>query len=418
MPTDDVIDLCTTIPLWVVVAVRAYHWPRTPGKRAILGTFTALAIGATLRLSYLEDALVHLTGLKDAAVLPKHLAVIVACHVLVGWLDAVVPRREQDRVWRRWLAIKPRRIVLAAALLTASAAFPFAEPSVIASDGSRDFATAQYGDVAGTAHLAVYLMSMGAALAPSALLCLAVARRTDDRLLRLCMRLMAAGTAAGAFYPVYRLTFLLCGFTGWTYPLDADAFHRGGSLIQAATLLPILAGSSVRAAELMLRAVRLRRGLILLRPLWEELVSVLPPDTVRSRLQTTPSAREEHRRLRDLYGRLDERVVDISDAVLELRDWVSADLHREALTAARTAGLHGANARAAREALCLRVARMKAIDGEPYPARPAETVLSLRDDLQANAGWLALVAHHYTSPRLTHAATQLAGQTTPQEVTA
>ncbi|MEU5978469.1 MAB_1171c family putative transporter [Streptomyces sp. NPDC047315] len=418
MSTDDLIDLSTTLPLWAVVFVRAYHRPTTPGKRAILATLFALAVAATLRLALLEDLLIDLTGMKDAAVLPKHLAVMVACTLLVGWVESVVPPRDREPAWRRWIALKPRLVVVTVASIGATVAFPYADPSIIAPDGSRDFASAQYGDVAGTTHLALYLLSMGAALAPSALLCLTVARRTDDRLLRLCMRLMAAGAGVGAFYPVYRISFLICGFTGWTFPLSDAAFHRGGSLIQMATILLVLAGSSVRAAELLLRAARTRRGLIALRPLWEELVSVLPPDVIRRRLQTTPSEREEHRRVRDLYGRLDERVVDISDACFELLPWVGDDLHRAALAEAHAAGLRGEDALAAQQALCLRVARHKAVEGEPCAGRPAETLLSLGDDLLANSRRLARVADFYAAPDLADAATRLTNQNTPREVTA
>ncbi|MFJ4880104.1 MAB_1171c family putative transporter [Streptomyces sp. NPDC088745] len=418
MPTDDIIDMVTTIPLWLVVAVRIYHWPKTPGQKAILATFAALATGATLRLSYLEEFLTDLTGMDDFAVLPKHLAVMTSCILLVGWVESVVPPREKEPAWRGWVSLKPRLAVLAVASVGASIVFPFSAPSIAAPDGSLDFASGQFGSVAGTTHLAVYLLCMFVALVPSALLCLTVARRTDDRLLRICMRLMAAGATAGALYPVYRLSFLVCGFTGWTYPLDEGAFHLGGSLIQLVTILLVIAGSSVRAAELLIRAIRQRRGLIALRPLWEELVSVLPPDIIRRRLQTTPSAREERLRFRDLYGRLDERVVDISDACFELLPWVSEDLHGQALDEAHAVGLTGDEAHAAREALCLRVARAKAVDGEPYATRPALTVLSLRDDLLSNSQWLSRVAHHYASPDLADATHRLAGHPVRQEVTA
>ncbi|WP_371604997.1 hypothetical protein OG345_42020 (plasmid) [Streptomyces sp. NBC_01220] len=417
MPTDDLIELCTTIPLWLVVAVRAYYWPTTPGKRAIFATFLALAVGSTLRFSYIENALVDLTGLTDAAVLPKHLAVMLSCTLLVGWVESVVPPLAIEPAWRRWVAFKPRMITVALAGLAASAVFPYTAPSVIAPDGSRDFASAQYGDVAGSVHLSLYLLSMGAALLPSSLLCLTVAKRTDDRLLRLCMRLMAAGAAVGTLYPFYRISFLVCGFTGLEYPLSEGAFHLGGSLLPLVTIILVLVGSSVRAVELLLRASRQRRGLIALRPLWQELVSVLPPDTILRHLKAGTSPDHDRRRFRDLYGRLDERVVDISDAAFELLPWISEDLHRRALVTARDAGLHGADARAAREALCLRVARLKAIEGEDYAARPAGALLSLRNDLQSNSLWLARVSRHYTSAQLADAAAAL-GQDAPQKVTA
>ncbi|MFK0159087.1 MAB_1171c family putative transporter [Streptomyces sp. NPDC090493] len=430
LPTDDLIDLCTTVPLWVVVGVRSYQeirdrkTPRdaakTSGKRAILATFAALAVAATLRLSYIENVLTSLTGMKDAAVLPKHLAVMGACTLLVGWVESVVPPRDKEPVWRRWISLKPRLAVLIASGIAASAVFPFSEPSLIAPDGSRDFASAQYGDVAGTAHLGFYLLSMGTALAPAAVLCLTVARRTDDRLLRLCMRLMAAGAGFGAFYPVYRISFLICGFTDWTYPLSEGQFHLGGSLIQFATITLVIVGSSVRAVELLIRAIRMRRGLLALRPLWEELVSVLPPDVILRRLKEADSAREERRRVRDLYGRLDERVVDISDAWFTLLPWISEDVHTKALDTAHEQGLRGADARAAREAITLRVARMKAVEGEEDAERPAGSQMPMHNDLLANASWLARVAHHYTSPSLAEAAAVLSGQQLPlpQEVTA
>ncbi|MFF7169750.1 MAB_1171c family putative transporter [Streptomyces pseudovenezuelae] len=418
MPRDDIIDLFTTIPLWVVVAVRIYNRPTTPGQRSFLAMLLALAVGATLRLSSVEDVLAALTGIKDAAVLPKHLVIMLASTLLLGWVESVVPPREHEPAWRRWVGFKPRMIALSSFGVAAIAAFPLAKPAVIAPDGSRDFASGQYGDVAGTVHLTVYLLSIGSALVPSILLYLTVARRTDDRLLRLCMRLMALGATVGSFYPVYRISFLAYGFTNWTYPLSEEEFHLGGSVIQLVTIAFVIVGSSVRAVDFVLRAIRQRRGLIALRPLWEELVSVLPPDVVVRRLKEVPSAQEERHRIRDLYGRLDQRIVDISDASHELLPWVSKDLHHGALIEARTAGFHGAEARAAREALCLRVARKKAVDGEPYATRRPGTVLSLRNDLLLNSIWLSRVAHHYASPALSDAADRLSGANTPQEVTA
>jgi hypothetical protein len=413
----DIIDMITTIPLWVVVIVRAYRWPEAPGKRAILATFFALAVGATLRLSVFEEALAALFGNPDTAELPKHISVMVACACLVGWVESIVPPREQEPVWRKWITVRPRQVILAVACFGATVVFPFSAPGIIAPDGSRDYISAQYGNWAGTTHLALYLLTMGAALAPSALLCWTVARRTTDRLFRICMRLMAAGAAVGAIYPLYRLSYLVCGFADWSYPLPEGVFHLGGSLIQMATLLLVMAGSSVRLAEQSRRIRKRRRGILALRPLWEDMVSVLPQNVISERLKSVPSRREERYNIRDLYGRLDTRIVDISDGSFELLPWISADLYQAALAQARAAGLHGREARAAREALCLRVARAKATDGEPFADEPAHQVLSLRNCIALNTHWLTRVAHHYTSPQLDDAVTALTDHT-PQKVAA
>ncbi|MFE9993452.1 MAB_1171c family putative transporter [Streptomyces avermitilis] len=419
MPTDDVIDLLTTVPLWAVVAFRLYTRPTTSGQWAIMWTFATLAVGATLRLTVIEHALADSTGIDDLAILPKHLLVMLSCMLLLGWVESIVPPRAPEPAWRRWTQMRPRMIVFAVTGVAATLAFPFAAHSVTAPDGSTDFATPQYGDLAGTLHLTLYLLPMGLALTASAALCLTAARRTQSRLFRLCMRLQGAGAAVGALYPVYRFSYLFCGLTGWNYPLTELQFHRGASLIQFVTIAMTIVGSSVRAADVVIRAIRQRRSLIALRPLWVELVSVLPPETILRHLQTGTSPTEDRRRLRDLYGRLDERVVEIVDASVTLRPWIEKTLPARALAAARATGLHGAEARAACEALCLHVARTKAVEGEPYERSPAVAfTLSMRDDLESSAAWLTSVASHHASTDIVDTARALADQNSLQEASA
>jgi hypothetical protein len=416
VPTDDVIDLLTTVPLWLVVALRLRARPKTPGQWALLGTFTALSAGATLRLTVIEHALARLTGFHDAAILPKHLVVMLASMLVLGWVHSVVPPREPEPAWYRWIGLKSRMIIFVVTGTAAAVAFPHAAQSITAPDGSTDFATPQYGNVAGTIHLTMYLVTIGVAQTMSAVLCLTAARRTTSRLLRYCMGLMGAGSAVGVLYPIYRLSYLACGLLGWKYPLDEAQFHRGGSLMQLVCILLVLVGSSVRGADMVMQSIRYRRGLIRIRPLWEEMASILPPDAVRKYFREGTSATDDRRNLGNLYGRLDNRVVAISDAAFELLPWIDDDLPRRALAAAHSAGLHGADCRAAREAICLRVARNKAVEGEPTAERPAISLLSLHNDLQANAFWLARVTDYYTDPRMAEALKAFTSPTAFQEV--
>ncbi|MGW2550019.1 MAB_1171c family putative transporter [Streptomyces sp. NPDC001635] len=418
MPTDDIIDLLTIVPLWAVVAFRIYSRPKSPGQWAIFWTFVALAAGATLRLTFIEHGLITLTGIRDMAVLPKHLLVMLSCVLLLGWVESAVPPRDPEPRWRRFTGLKYRMGLFVATGIIATVAFPYARPSVKAPDGSYDFITPQLGDPAGTLHMAMYLLPMGIALSMSAALCFTAARRSDARLMKLCMGLMGAGATAGALYPLYNLSMLLSGIIGWTYPLSEAQFHRGAALMQMVTIILVIAGSSVRAADALIRTVRYRRALLALRPLWQELASILPPDQIRQHFENGTSLKDDRRRLRDLYGRLDERVVEISDACHMLLPWVSDDLPAQALEAVHALGLQGADAEAAQEALCLRVARIKAVDGEPYATLPAVSLLSLPDDTLASALWLARVAEYYTSPQLADAVTTFAGHHTLQEASA
>ncbi|MER5301404.1 MAB_1171c family putative transporter [Streptomyces lasiicapitis] len=408
MTSDDSIALLTIIPLWTVVAFRAYsRYQRNkqgkpnPGQDALLWTFLTLAIGATLRLSPLEHLVTSLTGVHDGAVLPKHLSVMISCLLLVGWVDSAVPPRDPEPRWRRLAGTKPRLVFGAAAATAALITFGGAAPARIAPNGDTDFINGQYGDGLGTIYLMMYLVPIGVALALSAALCLAAATRNPPGAYRRCMQLMAIGCIIGTSYPLYRLVYLGYGLVGGDYPLNDDQFDMGGNLLQIATILPVLGGSSIRGIDLVARARRNRRALIRLRPMWGDLACVLGPDKIRSYLTEGTTPRADRWRLRNVYDRLDERIVDISDAAFELLPWIDEGLPARALAAARAQGHGGDCAEAAAVALCLRIARRRAVEGEDLAHPPTvDPLLELRDDQEANAAWLSRVSFFYSSDHL------------------
>ncbi|GGR75040.1 hypothetical protein GCM10010252_11790 [Streptomyces aureoverticillatus] len=112
----------------------------------MLATFIALAIGTTLRLSPLEHAIASITGVRDAAVLPKHLSPMVGCLFLVGWVDSAVPPRTPEPRWRRLAGLKPRLVLGALAVTAAIAIFPGSAPARLAPSGDTDFINSQWGD--------------------------------------------------------------------------------------------------------------------------------------------------------------------------------------------------------------------------------------------------------------------------------
>ncbi|MGA4842155.1 MAB_1171c family putative transporter [Streptomyces sp. G45] len=405
MTSDDAIALLTIIPLWVVVGFRVHSRRKrnepSRGKDALLWTFVALAIGTTLRLSPLEHAIASLTGTRDAAILPKHLAVVAACLLLVGWVDSAVPARSPEPRWRRLGDLPPRLAIWAVAAVIAIATFPGTAPARVAPNGDTDFINGQFGDGWGTLYLAVYLIPIGIALTLSTALCATAASRSPAGAFRRCMHLMAVGCGLGVTYPLYRLTYLGYGLAGAEFPLSEDQFDLGGNLLQIATILPVIAGSSIRAIDIVVRALRHRRALIALRPLWVDLVVVLSPDTVRRHFDEGSSLVRDRWLMRHTYDRLDQRVVEIWDATYELLPWIEEDLPERALAAVRAAGPTGDDAEAAAEALCLRIARRRAVDGEPHAVpSTVEPLLALRDDQESNALWLTRVGSYYGSTRL------------------
>lgn len=128
---------------------------------------------------------------------------------------------------------------------------------------------------------------------------------------------------------------------------------------------------------------------------------VLAPDTIRKHLNHGTSLIRDRCSVHNTYDRLDQRVVEVCDATYELLPWIDEDLPARALAAVRADGYGDDDAEAAAEAVCLRIARRRAVDGEPH-ALPStiEPLLALRDDQEANARWLTRVAGCYTSARL------------------
>lgn len=403
LTSDDSIALLTIIPLWAVVAFRTYSRHQrnrkghpNPGQDALLWTFLALTIGATLRLSPLEHLVTDITGVRDGAVLPKHLSVMAACLLLVGWVDSAVPPRQPEPWWRKLAGIKPRLVFGAVTVVAAIITFGGAGPARIAPNGDTDFINGQYGDGAGTFYLTLYLVPIGVALALSAALCSAAASRNPPGAYRRCMQLMTVGCVIGTSYPIYRLIYLGYGLCDAEFPLTGDQFDMVGGLLQIATILPVVIGSSIRGIDLVARSRRNRRALIRLRPMWADLACILGPDKIRTYLADGTTPRTDRWRPRNVYDRLDERIVDISDAAFELLPWIDEDLPDRALAAARAHGLAGDSAEIAAEALCLRVARRRAVEGEPHSApSTVEPLLELSDDQEANAQWLTRVSAYY-----------------------
>ncbi|MFI5664380.1 DUF6545 domain-containing protein [Streptomyces sp. NPDC051684] len=289
----------------------------------------------------------------------------------MGWVDSVVPPRDPEPWWRKLAGLKVRLVFGAVSAVAAIAMFGGSAPARIAPNGDTDFINGQFGDVAGTAYLALYLVPIGVALALSTALCMAAAARNPRGAYRRCMKLMALGCFIGISYPLYRLLYLSYGLDGVEFPLDGDTFDMGGSLLQIATILPVVIGSSIRGIDLVARARRSRQALIRLRPMWADLACVLGTDKIRGYLLHGASPARDRWGLRHAYERLDERIVDISDAAFELLPWIEPDLPARSLSAARAHGIQGDDAEAAAVAACLHLARRRAVDGEPtaLPAR-------------------------------------------------
>jgi uncharacterized membrane protein len=394
--------LCTIVPLWTWCLWRIGYLRSTRGQRELWAVLALLAFAATLRLNYVEDGVIAWTGVDDLSILVKHLALILSSILLWRWVDSIAAHAGPRRGWQRLTAARPRAATAVVAIAAACVMFPFAEPSIIEADGNRNFIGAQQGDLAGSMYLAIYLGTMALALAVSGALCAVAARSarsSGQRTFSACMYLMSSGCWIGVGYACFRGSYLVYGLTDAAYPMSAETADEISSFVQVVAIGLILVGVSVRGWENATRVVRRRRWLIALRSLWQELVSVLPAETIARVLAEVPSAARDQYNLRGLWQRLDKRVLDISDSALEVLPWIASDLPRQALEAARAHGLQGRDAEAAAQALCLRTGRRGLADHEPHADTSLTSpLLTMGNDLDANAAWLTRVARYYHSP--------------------
>ncbi|MCH5677972.1 hypothetical protein MKW14_40485 [Streptomyces sp. CME 23] len=257
-----------------------------------------LACGATLRLSYVERGVTKWTGVDDLAVLVKHLAVILSSVLLWRWVDSVAAAAGARRWWQRLTTALPRTITAVTAVVAVGVLFRFTAPSLVEADGDRNFIGAQSGDPEGTAYLSAYLGTMALALTFSGALCAVAARaawRSGQRMFSVCMHLMSLGCWMGVGYAFFRGSYLAYGLVGAAYPMSAADADQLASLIEVVAIGLILAGVSFRGWETATRMVQRQRLLTALRPLWQELVSVLPAEAIVRVLAEAPSL------LRDRY---------------------------------------------------------------------------------------------------------------------
>ncbi|WP_167163066.1 DUF6545 domain-containing protein [Streptomyces sp. MBT27] len=388
------------IPLWTVVIWRASTLLKTPGQRALWACFVFLAIAATLRLSGIETWVIDITGVDEVVSVSKHIAVILGGLLMLRWVDSSAPEAEPTPMWRRLAHDRPRNIVAVVGVVAAIATAPLASPAIIENGTHRVFLEAQYSHLGGTISLAPYILISGISMVMSGYLSTLAARRYGKRLLKVCMGIFTVGCWSGALYFGFVGAYLLYGLTGADAPISLALVQVVGNLTQLLCIVGLAVGSSVKGFDAMMNLKRFRRWLIDLRPLWGGLASVLPADAVEDVLHKSATTEAYDRRnIRRLYERLDDRVIVIVDAALGVSPWIAEDLPGRALAAAKAEGLTGNDARAAAEAVCLRIARDARRDGQDPAEHPTEIPpLTLGKDTEDSAPWLSQVSHYYQLP--------------------
>ncbi|MEW1660638.1 MAB_1171c family putative transporter [Streptomyces sp. NPDC093707] len=318
------------VMLWAVTLWRLPSAVRNPGKRTLWVCFAALALAITLGTPVIGGVIDQAVGVVNASILAKNLFGVVDCAAALEFVVSMARPQSLDRIR------KPHRILAALAMIALIVLFA----QVPMAEEVDDFYHAYAGHWGATAYSAVFIGYLGIVMAVGTWLFWSYSRHTDATSLRVGLRLLATGTAAGLTYTTARMEQMLSRLHCATPLLDADLINN----IEWAAIALILAGNTLPACGVAIRSIRDRRALRAVRPLWESLTSQVP-DVV---LTAQPG---EGPRLR-----LHRLIIEVRDSCRALAPYADETVRECAIQNAQAQGLEGDHLKTMAEALTLRAA--------------------------------------------------------------
>ncbi|MCP3804322.1 hypothetical protein NLX83_34150 [Allokutzneria sp. A3M-2-11 16] len=373
--------------VWAFVSVRmaeGQHRAGSPARRAVVLALFCLALSMTVLTPDPYAALAELTGVPNIARLVGHSLMLVvawAVHVFVLHL-----KRPDDLVWAR-----THRYTSGALLAFAGMALAFALSDLPVDDPR--FAGRYSGEPWVLEYWLIFLCYMLPAFWSLARNGWRLGGEAANPLMRLGMRLIAAGAACAFAYHVHKALVFVSDRFRFGYPkdglsaLDKYLTPAAALLVLAGVMVPIV-GPRLRLPELFdwLHRYRVYQTL---RPLWTALYRASP----HIALEPPASRLAELLLPGDLELRLYRRVIEIRDGRLALQPFVDDRVAEAARDRARDSGLTGRALDVATEAAVLAAALAAAAAAGEEPPRahqPAEVPGGV--DLTSDMAFLADVA--------------------------
>ncbi|MET9013961.1 MAB_1171c family putative transporter [Streptomyces olivaceoviridis] len=332
------------ITLWAVALWRAPSLRHSRKQRAISLAFLSLAAAMTLEVPAVSTRIDSLTGVGSTGYLLKHMLGLVSAAAVLEFVIAVVrPRGFLQR---------SRRVLEAACLALMATAFSLAPDDARVPD---DIIVAHDSSGWALLHVAVFTLYIGSAMTVTAVLFVHAARHASDRWIRAGHSLLGLGGGIGILYALQRLVHLAHVAVGYATVADVQRAESVSTILKVAAIAAITTGSCLSPISIAATALRQRRALPRLNPLWRGLSDAVPSVVLPI------SAGQAGTRLL-----LHRRLVEISDATLTLREYVPADLQHRAFDMAKNAGYPPRARSAVAEAAWLKTAALIAPTSSPY----------------------------------------------------
>ncbi|WP_067510201.1 MAB_1171c family putative transporter [Actinoplanes sp. TFC3] len=376
MTTEQVVRLVLLVVSWsaLLLRTRAAFLAR---QRPVWLALLALAVEIALLQDEVAVTVVRVSGVPNLDVFLGGWCHIVMMSILwtIASVDSPNAWSRRGRRFRFWFTAAIVTVILIAELW-----------STLAAEATRDRAlpVSAYRNVITVGWIA-YLLFMAVASADSARRLWRHQRATSFGALRLAVMLLFIGACASVVYVFGRAVTVVNGsgqgsasdtlvlYASMTYFL---CFVFGCAIVVVA---PIVAG--VRAWWQRCRLFHL----------WHSLTQAVPGVV----LEDCPSLGRDLLQLRHSIVRLQRRVIEIRDAAITLREWVTPEQLAAVTAEVGESGLTGMEAAGTVTARCLVLGRAAKLAGAPRSTEVPAIATDGGDDLDSEVRWLMAVRAAY-----------------------
>jgi hypothetical protein len=371
--------------LWGLVVGWLPAVRRGAKQRALWLIFLSLALAKTVTLGSVADGINSTFG-SNANTLAQHLLGILAAVALLRFISLIsgaYDERPRAKAVQLFLGVG-----VAAALILLFA---------ISSDVIHSSADALLASPIVQPVTVVYWLLMeaylGTALYMGGMLIWRVSKASPTNLLRVGLWLMVAGAALNVLFAVYKSAYILLHAAGTDLPKIVATVSN--YMLSTSNLLTVI-GVSLPAFTAARSLVRAQRSLRALAPLWQTMRETFP-DMILYVSEKLPSA---DGMLATARLRLYRRLIEIRDGMLELRGYIPATVHSDALAYLAEKGIQGDEASVLAEACWIEVALRRVRAGEKPEGNPAAgSSIEGGENEEEEARWLSRVSQaHARSP--------------------
>ncbi|MFE7811330.1 MAB_1171c family putative transporter [Streptomyces sp. NPDC057433] len=356
------------VALWRLPSIRHSH-----KQRSLALTLATLAVAMTFEVPQVKEAVDAAVG-TDARLSPllKHMLGVTSAAYLLDFVIAVV--RPQGLA---------RRTRLVAAGVTLPLMLAFYALANWTPGGPVRLGEGR-GALFPVLYMAVFTLYIGIAMVVATWLFLGGVRHSRTLLGKAGLGFLGLGTLLGSLYALQRIVFVTVQLaSGTNYPGLENLLS---TTLKQATVLSVALGVCLPPLSVAVEYVAAWSTLRRLRPLWAQLTEAAPYVV----LATSVSRRR-------VPFRLERCVIEIEDACLALREYVSADMHAKARKFVRQKGVDVQRSDAVAEACWLRAAVQSARNGERLRGVEYPPLGVTGRDRVSELSWLRTVARAYLS---------------------